>query len=362
MEQEILEAEVIVTDDGAQITESTTANFEQLSCEKVQDLYWGGQLMKPEFQLYRLVTHNGRIYFRFQDEKNFKNPILYFGATSISDEKPQSEQLIEWRIKAGLDYTKRYLWMRTLYGSHIHTVIANYVKTGEVNLRELPANLRKYFYENSFYCTEQELKSMGVEIQKDLISFRRFVQDYNVEFIAIEMPCFSDIDGCASQIDHLVWMDYRRTKKDTLKRIPAIIDYKSTKKTHRADMAYQLFSYKNMLHEMYPDLDVNGLKLFNLSATAWKSFKWDGKTKPYRLTDQTGRCDEKRYSHYLDLAKMTAQQKFGRSVSFIDGSMKLTDEPTGFIKSKTIREVIEQGDWQGLFGNQEVDLLNTENA
>lgn len=351
--------EEIVTNDGV-VEESTDANFEQLGCEKVTDLYWGGQLVKPNFQLFRLTTHKGRIYFRFQDEKNFKNPLLYFGATSVVDEQPQSEQLIEWRMSVGLDKSKRYLWMRTLYGSLTHSVIADYVNKGSINLRELPNRLRKYFYENSFYCNEQELKAMGIELQKEIIGFRRFVQDYNVQFIAIEMPVYSDIDGCASQVDFLVFMDYQKTKKDKLRRVCAVIDYKTTKKGARPEMRYQLHSYENMVKEMFPELGEYELLLFNLSPKAWTTTKWDGRTKPYQLANQTGKVDEKRYPHYLELAKIRAQEKFNRTVSFIDGTMALTDEPTSFIKNKTIRQVIEDGDWQGLFGNQEVDLANAE--
>lgn len=338
----------------------SSTNFEQIECEKVEDLYWSGELIKSEVQLYRLVTAKGRVYFRFQDQKNYRNPILYFGATSVSDEMPTSKHLIDWKVSKavsdGADTTERYVWIRTLYGSLSHTILADFINSGEVNLRELPKRLREYFYSHSLYCTEEELKSLGTELQKDFIAIKRFIQDHDVKFVGVEVPVWSDMEGMATQIDLICFMNWRESAKKDWQRVFAIIDYKTTKKSvARPEMRMQLESCKNMLIENYPQLAENRIMLFNLSPNNWRTTNWNYKTKPYKLTLQDDKVDDRRYPHYLELAKMTAQEKWSRNVTFIDGNMKLTDDPSQFIKSKTIYQIIEEGLWQGLFANQKVE-------
>ena len=338
---------------------STDANFEQIGCEKVDSLYWGGQLLKPEYQLYRLSTGKGRVYFRFQDQQNFRDPILYGGATSLSSEIPLSEEIINWKLAKGEMGSDRYMWMRTLFGSLSHTCIADYVNNGAINLTEIPRRVVKYFNDNHFYLTKKEEKELGTELQKDMISFRRWVQDYEVEFIAIEFPVWSDTENIASQVDILCFMNYSegKGKAKTTRRVFSIIDYKSTKKGQNKDMRYQLHSYKLLMEEMFPELAQNEIKLFNLMGKNWRSTNWNSRSKPYLFSEQTDKVDLDRYSHYHALAQITRGEKIRRTVSFISGEMALNADPLEFIKTKSITEIISDGSWQGLMGSEEVEPI-----
>ena len=344
-----------VVDDESE--ESNDVNFEHIECEEVHELFWDGVngLMKPEYQLYRLKTAIGRVYFRFTDPRNFKGAILYSGATSLADEIPTPEEIIDWKIAKGKYETKRYTWMRTLFGSLSHTVLAQYVMDRTVDLSAIPKRVREYFFANDFYSPEEEIKALGVELQKDVIAFKRWIEDYNVQFIAIELPVYSDSDFTASQIDFWVIMDcYEgKGKNKTKKRVMAIIDYKTTKKGARDEMRYQLHSYKNLLQERFPELDLSNIRLYNLMGKAWRSTNWNGRTKPYLMTDQTDKVDHERYIHYHALSMITRNEKIKRNVSFISGEMSLSDNPLDFVKTKSITNIIVDGDWQGLMGNQE---------
>ena len=350
--------------------ESTKSFFEDIESEKVESLYFNESLIMPNYELFRINSVNGRTYFRFNEEEK---PQFYIGTTSLDKEMPTSEELIEWRTKVGLNESKRRYYMRSLYGSHTHTLLSDIVRTGDIDYDGMPLKLREYFYNMQFHITEQEFTSMAIEVKKDMMAMVQWKQDCNVEFIASEFPVYSDTDGMATCIDIIAFVTVfdsvngfkkdgitpKLTKDRVERRVLAIINYKSGKSGFRVNHRYQLEGEKNMFKERFPEFTDKDIRVFNLCAKDFVTTKWDGRTKPYSFIDQTDNIDIDRYSSYLHLAQNTGNKRLRRKMTFINGKANINDDVHQNITVKTIEDIVADGTWK-IFEKSSANIPNTE--
>ncbi len=343
--------------------EKETPAFEVVEAEQVSPYYFKEGLIRPDYDLYRLnLPKSGRVYFRFADRANQLEPIFYGGVTSVNDEIPKGEFLMKWIADKGWSESRRYTFLRMLYGSFSHSRLSDLVMLGNIDLNILPAMLRKYFYDQSFYVTEQELKDLGKEIQKDMISMQQWIIDHEVEFVFSEYPVYSDIDGLATQIDigAFVTVDekvddfkkdgtLKKYKKKVPQRVFALINYKSGKGAFTEEHRYQLESEKNLFIECYPTFTTTPIRVFNLAPTDWKvSTNWgeEGRASPYKFSDFTEDIDYDRYNAYIALTKNTRNKRLSKKITFIEGEMKVGDNPQNFIITKTLEDIVREGTWK----------------
>lgn len=326
----------------------TDLNFELIQSERVEAMYWNTEQLIMGYELYRLNTPSGRIYFRFTQPDN-KAPIFYGGATSVSKEIPQEENLIEWIANKGYGQAKRYYFMRSLFGSFEHSRIAELAIMGVINLDEIPERLALYFHQNNFYLTDKERRDMSLECQKDLISVQAWRNDTQAVFLAIELPVFSDHDGIATQIDMVCEC---RDGKENNPYI-ALINYKSGKSGFREEHRFQLLTEKNLFLECFPQFAQTDVRSYNLAASNWRKTNWkkeEGKrgrvAKPYSFSEQTPNLSLDRYNAYMELARITRENKLSKSITTISGEMKLGDNPEQFIHRSNIKEIVESGQWK----------------
>lgn len=341
------------------IQKEDALNFEQIDSEIVHPLYYNKGLLRPPFQLYRINSPQGRTYFRFQDEVNFLNPVLYMGTGSIVREVPVPKQLENYRAKKGIDESDRYYFLRMLYGSFSHSRLAEFIQFGclEGGLDKLPERLKQYYFDSKFYITDEEFHSMSVEIKKDMIGIERFIYDTQAEFVFVEYPVTSEIDGCATQIDFGAFMTIKEsvpgTKKDGTpkktndridKRVFGIVNYKSGGIYPIHGM--QLLSEYNMFMESYPTFTTTQVKMFSLACKDFKTKEWNDKTKPYQLKDWTDEVNKEEFFHYQELAKIKREKRINTNITTIAGDLRIGTEPSQHIVTKTIKEIIEDGTWR----------------
>lgn len=335
--------------------------FETIEAEEVKAYYYNSELIQPDYELFRINSPRGRIYFRFQDRVNQLEPLFYSGSTNMLEEVPRSEYLIQWIANKGYSDAKRYMWIRMLYGSFSHSRLADLVMLGTCPLDDLPEMLKKYYYDQSFYITDSELREFGKEIQKDMIAMQQWIIDHKVRFVFSEYPVYSDIDGLGSQVDIGAWVtvDFpvQGFKKDgTPKKIMdkeprevfALINYKSGDNFYESHR-FQLEAEKNMFIECNPSFTDSPIYVFNLAATDWKSSaKWgeDARSKPYKFVNQTNEIDIDRYNAYLSLSKNTREKRLNKPITYIQGNMKLGDNPQQFIVTKTLVDLVREGTWR----------------
>jgi hypothetical protein len=148
-------------------------------------------------------------------------------------------------------------------------------------------------------------RSVWIEdLTSDILAFAQFCVDYKVKPIAIEIM-LAHPDGYAGTIDLVCYLTIREKinpektwiASNTLYReILAGVDMKSGRKGFYDEHAIQLESYRHLIKNEWPDLEVE--KIFNWSPKEWK-------TEPgYNLKDQSSSVDARKFELLVDLAKV----------------------------------------------------------
>jgi len=321
--------------------------FETIDAEKVKELYFNEELIQPNYELFRLNTPKGRIYFRPLDE-NAKTFAYYGGTGNLTSEIPKDDNLIEWMAHKGVTEAKRYYYLRMLFGSLEHTLLAELCIMGEIDLDSLPARLRNYFFTQSFYCTEKELSDLATEAQKDVIGMMQWMIDHKAKLAFVELPVYSDGEGLATQIDigAFIEIEVGSGKNYKIEQCFALINYKSGKGGFFKEHRFQLEVERRIFIDCYPEFTEQDIRIFNLSGTNWRSTEWNRKTRPYKFSEQTDKADIDRYNHYLELGKITRDERLAKPLNLIQGKVGVGITPASCVVSKTLKEVVEEGIWK----------------
>lgn len=327
---------------------------EAIRAEEVNALYYDAGLIEPHYKLRRLNTVKGRLYFRFQDEVNLLEPLFYGGTTNMTEEIPKSDALIEWYANKGTASAKRHYYLRMLFGSLEHSMLADFCIFKKISLTDIPDRVRNYFFTQNFYCTEKELSELTVEAQMDMIGLSRWMLDYKVQLLAVEIPVYSDVDLMATQVDLVGIIEEDETyeregyKTPAKRKIPvlALINYKSGKSGFYPAHRFQLESEKNMFLECFPDFANYKVRTYNLSGKKFKTTKWDGRTRPYSFADQSDKINVDRYNAYLALAKITRDERLSKPIKIISGDLEIGKDPASCVQEKTLKQIVEENMWQ----------------
>lgn len=322
------------------------SGIEIVTAEKVLPHYYKEGLLQADYELTRLNMPSGRVYFLHDGERYH----LFSGTGSIDKELPMDENLIKVIAKRGFEEADRHKYLRMLLGSFEHTCIADFANGIPLNFDLIPDMLKEYYYNQSFYITDKEHKDMSREVQKDMIGFLQWLKDYEVELVGVEYPLFSYELQMASQADILCFMTIREgnVKQKTYRerRVFGIGDWKSGKWGHSIGHRYQLYSLQTMFRERFPSLAETEVTLFNLTGKNFRGTKWDRKTFPYKLTDQTDKADIIDYNHTLAKATNRLEQRVNKKFMYITGKMDLSSNPADYIIQKSIKDLILDGDWK----------------
>lgn len=335
--------------------ETKEMNVEHIDTEKVVAMYHNAELIQPSFDLYRLNSQKGRVYFRFAEPNN-TSPIFYSGTGSLTKEIPLGKNLTKYIAHKGFEESEREFYLRMLYGSHTHTVIANYIQKGSLNIRELPDEMMQYFYMSNFYITPDEKLSLSTEIKKDMIAFQRWVMDCKVSFVFVEYPVVSELHNFATPIDIGAFATIKESvkayKKDGTekvygdkvdKEVFCVINYKSGNiyESH----GFQLFLERMIFLENYPQFTDKDVRMFSLAAKDWKTKEWDNRTKPYIFKDWTDKINNDKFDAYMTLAKVERAKRWNSTITVMDGELRLYEDPAPLIRTMTIKEIVESGQW-----------------
>lgn len=345
--------------------DSKILEFEDIMTEEVAPYFFSEGLIHPPFKLYRINTSgNGRFYFRFLNEETFSDPRFYMGTGLVMGQMPSPKGLQKYREGLGTKAANYELHMWSLYGSFSDTGICDFVRNGGADLDELPERLREYFNDQRFRVEDYEMNLMSRSIKKDFIGFEKFIYDRKVEFVFLQYPVVSEIDGIATPIDIGCFMDIEvdvdkfkkngeisKQKDKEIKRIFSLINYKSGA-VYR-NYAIQCRAELNMFKENYPEFTDKEVHVMNLTISDWKNCNsWaqyrgaSDYAKPYKLTDWTEEPNEDDYRDYLSLAQRRKEKALSRKISTIVGKMSIGDVPEQFVVTKSIREAVEDGSWQ----------------
>lgn len=286
--------------------------FEDTLIESDQYMYLCEELKKIKLPILRRISYNGnRYYFEVKDSKEV---VLYSsGTTLISDGYvDRSDALNQWKLKQRIlgndpDAIARE---RADFGTIMHVLFGHIAMGKKIPFSQ--GGIKRYIKGIDDLKIEKErvafiAEKYSIEFLEDVRSFIKWIQDYNVKFLAIELMLRSEEYMVATAVDGIVEMDKKVKKKgffgrtyqrasgehkkgdpmeeeieETI-RVIRIIDFKSGRNgDFYPTYALQLELNRRMVMENLGEVikEVDGI--FNFAPKAWG----DGK-RPYHFRDQT---------------------------------------------------------------------------
>jgi hypothetical protein len=250
--------------------------------------------------MYRLDSANGRVYARVADAKKNKLQFYTSVTTIIHRYHPTDPFLMKWIMEQGGEEAYRaYMDEAAHYGTMMHILWGELLLGKEVDISRtgLIIRIMSYLERKGLPDLAPGARNKWItKAKQDSLGFIKWLQDYQVEPIGVEMVLFSK-KGYAGAIDcvaHGTW------DKKSDERTLALVDFKSGRSAFYSEHPIQLQAYVDMWNEHYPKNKVNrrcnyGCKDYRLPI---------GKTvTPYRFEDQTDNSHNYKWDIYLKTHK-----------------------------------------------------------
>lgn len=220
-------------------------------------------------RLWRFDKAADRYYFKMQDGKAVRG---YLSVTSfVSKSLGIGDGLFQWATNVGKDYAEAYAGMRAAYGTLMHEVIVDIMRSGEGDFYQLADIGLNVALDLGYKYAAEDWAN---DLPKDVAAFLTFAQEKEFELMAAEIPVSSDRYGLAGCIDMVGSMKFGRG------RVNCIVDLKSGRKGFYDEHRLQLHAYRIIWNDLFSELhDVT--HVFNWAPNNWK------KKPTYKLENQT---------------------------------------------------------------------------
>lgn len=318
-----------------------TTNFELIKTD------WFDQdaIRLPNYSVGRVNYGNGRSYIRINNDGTLENPFRLYTSltTAINTCSPMERGLLEWYAKLGITEADRYTAMRAHYGTLMHLLIGEFLKTGTFDFEEIESKVDNYLGENKYW--QPECANWSNDLRYDIAAFIQFVIDYNIVPLGIEYVLLSD-RGYGTLIDLVCKMtieekgffgevyrsgDKKGEPKETKQKreVTAVINFKSGRHQFWRNNGVQVECERLLWQENFPDIQVE--RCFNWSPKDWQT------TPSYNLKDWTGEIDQKEIDAILQLADLRyAGKAINRKFITISGQYYSTRQLDEVVKVKDV--------------------------
>lgn len=219
------------------------------------------------FQIYRVQSSGERLYFQLNEQNQ---PTYYLSVTSFCGRSLGiSPQLAKNYFGVlGTEQAELKADLAAHYGTMMHIEIGKFFSNdysynfGSEDNDALLDTVQLYLQANNLH------HSLAYEwrdnLQNDLASFITWVQEKNVQWIAMEFRICSDTYKLAGSIDLVCELDFDG------KRVKAIVDFKSGRKGFYESHILQLKAYATIWNEHYRNF-CPITHIFNWSPKEWRS-------------------------------------------------------------------------------------------
>jgi hypothetical protein len=282
------------------INENKQEITSDITIEKiVSEILESSDIIIPGECFYRIDSYGQRFYFKV-DETIRQYPSV---TSIIHKQHPISSFLLEWWCKNGFEESKQILRETSIYGTFLHIIFKSILLQEKIYLTDIFLKDLLYFYfsqskENLKIINNIDLDFWIKHLKQDIIGFIKWIQDYQVKPIAIEIIIASE-KGYAGCIDLVAKGTFDNEEKYF------ICDFKSS----RTDQFYddniiQLEGYCQAWNETYKMIPID--LIYNYGCWNWqlkpnKEGNWTDK-KMYRFKDQTHETIiRRRWNHYLEM-------------------------------------------------------------
>lgn len=271
----------------------------------------------PNYKVGRINYGQGRSYIRINEDGSLESPFKLYTSltTAISSCAPMERPLLEWYCKLGLAEADRYSKMKAHYGTLMHILIGDYLKTMTFDFEEIEMKVQEYLSENNYF--ERECNTWADDLRYDIAAFIQFSIDCKIKPLGLEYVLLSQ-RGYGTMIDLVCDLtvqekgfhgevyktgDRRGEPKETIqpKDYRAVINFKSGRHQFYRVNGIQIECERLLWEENFPDLPVQ--KAFNWSPKDWLT------TPSYNLKDWTGEITLEEVEAILGLADIRYAQK-----------------------------------------------------
>ena len=316
-----------------------------VTAEQMQAVFFDPNALRvPNFRLYQLNTRGTRYYYTLDDEGV---PTFYPSVTTILHEvSPRNPFLEKWRAEMGLEKAEAYTQERANYGTFMHGQIEKLLVARSYDLDNLKAELAKYVEREQLPLS---FVNYAEDLKKDILAFAQFVIDYDILPLCIEQSLYSK-KGYAGMIDLVCnmrvytkdeeakarekkgekWTD--KDEEKYTKRIIAMVDFKSGRKGFYESHVFQLYMYKDMWEEHYPDIPIEGV--FNWSPKDWR------KSPSYNFECQTDAQNPEIAKLLLEQYKLRKTET--KSFTLVSGIINLSDGVSNNYETLTLEELVKE--------------------
>ena len=322
--------------------------------EEQQYDFLSKDITRPTTFIRRFQQGNNRFYYTVDPAGKVK--LYSSGTTLIKDGYAEDKIALEtWRNKLraeGKDPGKELEYAASR-GTLMHFLLGYYIQGKPINLSDLDILINEEAPELTMLPYFGEIMAKDIEwLQKAILAFGQFVEDYNVKPVALELIMKSEKYQVASPIDMICKMTIKEEgyfgevyktgeKKGQPKlskqerEVYTIVDFKSTQSGFYDSHYLQLQLYKRIVAENYPDLKIEGL--FNWSPKEWIT------SPSYNLKDQSGTD-----SLLGNLCEVIYEQGKIKhtwktpTIKLVEGSVSIDNFKTDVIKRVSLVEFLEQ--------------------
>lgn len=294
--------------------------------------------LKFDLEINRWDRDDLRFYFAFKGEELFRA----IGVTSLIQKiMPQSPFLTEWIRRKGME-SRDIMNIAAEYGTLSHICVKELTETGAFMLDYCDDIVNDYILKSEYVdLIRPYRKDWTRRLPRDILAFNQFCIDYQVEPVATEIMLFSFEKLLAGTADLICWMHIGSgqngvmLKKDkTPRKVMALLDYKS-KLDGNFYLAHeiQLWFYKMILKEMFPDLKIDILG--NVSPKDWRS----SPTYNFHIwnKDREAMCNA-----YLAAYRETSKDDEEDLITSIRGNLVFKDDASKYFNVKTVSEFIKE--------------------
>ena len=232
----------------------------------------------PPNRVYRIDKTDERWYYTIDKELN---PTFFMSVTAWTSKYVKDRADIGiglWREKVGTEVANERLYDRSCYGTFMHIKLGLLLQFRKIE--NYYAELQQYMLDCGIIKstnTEAERKLINKwnrDLYFDLLCYKDWIIKYDVKPIFIEGGLVSLSDRLAGSLDLVCEMydkEYDKTPIEKRKKVRAIIDFKSGKNGFTDKHIMQLYEYKSIWLENFPNypIDIVG----NVAPTDWQKRK-----------------------------------------------------------------------------------------
>lgn len=308
---------------------------QDISAEQIKAVFFDQDaLREPSYKLCQLNARGQRFYYVANEE----GVELYPSVTTILKKvMPENKILTDWKVALGKDASEAYTMERARFGSFVHGQLQQLMITRTYCLDTMREAM-------SMYAERENLPVSFVdehidEAKYDILSFAKWMKDYDVRPLAVEIALYHPVLKYAGMLDCVCSMKKYPTgdKKDNGERAVVIVDFKTTTKDFRDEHAIQLGLYRDMWNLSFPDVPIT--EIANVSPKAW----WNTVKKQvsYNFEWQTENEVLKQIPYLLELYKLLPEET--RRIAVCGGTVNLDKDLEPNVTVLTMEDLVQKG-------------------